>query len=164
MIPFSFYAILWQSTIVSQPCWYRNPPPINSGNSPRSGIDANLNPNPHGCPPSGWRVDYYLRYFFASHCNSCLIRFFTSPPEFASDPENWIFGLSIFIFAQELYCAVMKNDDLDSTPIQPSSLSESYTKEAPPYTKRYKLWAYATISPPLSKGGLEGISILIAAT
>ena len=25
-----------------------------------------------------------------------------------------------FLFAQELYCAVMKNDDLDSTPVQPS--------------------------------------------
>ena len=57
----------------------------------------------------------------------------------ASSRENRIFGLSIFIFAQEVYCAVMKNDDLDSTPVQPSSLSESYTKEAPPYTKRYKL-------------------------
>ena len=57
----------------------------------------------------------------------------------ASSRENRIFGLSIFIFAQELYCAVMKKDDLDSTPVQPSSLSESYTKEAPPYTKRYKL-------------------------
>ena len=40
-----------------------------------------------------------------------------------------------FLFAQELYCAVMKNDDLDSTPVQPNRLSsKSCAKDAPLYT------------------------------
>lgn len=63
----------------------------------------------------------------------------------ASLRENRIFGLSIFIFAQELYCAVMKNDDLDSTPVQPSRHSNK-VQQKPVQIKKRRPNFYSTFS------------------
>ena len=73
-----------------------------------------------------------------------------------SSRESRIFDLSIFSFAQELYCAETKNDDLDSTRVQPTSL-RSLVQKILRYTQKEKeqtYWLAQTISPPLQKGGL----------
>jgi len=39
-----------------RPAWYRNPPPINSGRSPRSGIVAICSSDPHKVPSLGMTI------------------------------------------------------------------------------------------------------------
>ena len=74
-----------------------------------------------------------------------------------SSRESRIFDLSIFSFAQELYCAETKNDDLDSTRVQPTSL-RSLVQNILRYTQKEKeqtRMVRPTLSLPLSNDGLE---------